>query len=72
MFNCYCATSLPGSPLYLKAKQEKWEQPSWYDGYGFLSYNHLPSRTYSLEAKDVVAFRDYAFHAYFESPRFYP
>ena len=68
--NMYCATALPGSPLYLKAKMEGWEFPDSYDGYGFLSYNHLPSRTYSLSAKEIVAFRDYAFHAYFESPRF--
>lgn len=68
--NMYCATALPGSPLYLKAKMEGWEFPDSYDGYGFLSYNHLPSRTYSLTAKEVLSFRDYAFHAYFESPRF--
>ena len=68
--NMYCATALPGSPLYLKAKTEGWEFPDSYDGYGFLSYNHLPSRTYSLSAKEIVSFRDYAFHTYFESPRF--
>ena len=68
--NMYCATALPGSPLYLKAKMEGWKFPDSYDGYGFLAYNHLPSRTYSLTSEEVLAFRDYAFHAYFESPRF--
>ena len=68
--NMYCATALPGSPLYLKAKMEGWEFPNSYDGYGFLAYNHLPSRTYSLTSEEVLAFRDYAFHTYFESPRF--
>ena len=70
MFNCYAATALPGSPLHLKARQEGWELPDTYSGYGFLSYDHLPSRTYSLTAAEVLAFRDYAFHAYFENPRF--
>ena len=68
--NMYCATSLPGSPLYLKAISEGWESPCSYEGYGFLAYDHLPSRTYSLSAREVLAFRDYAFHTYFESPRF--
>ena len=68
--NMYCATALPGSPLYLKAKMEGWKFPDSYDGYGFLAYNHLPSRTYSLTSEEILAFRDYAFHTYFESPRF--
>ena len=69
--NIYCATALPGSPLYLKAKNEGWYLPQDdYAEYGFLSYEHVPSRTYALEAKEVVAFRDYAFHVLFENPRF--
>ena len=68
--NMYCATCLPGSPLYRKAKSEGWELPTEYSEYGFLSYDHVPSRTYSLTAKEVLSFRDYAFHTYFESPRF--
>ena len=66
----YCATSLPGSPLYLKAKKEGWDLPKEYSEFGFLSYDHIPSRTYNLESKEVVAFRDYAFHVLFENPRF--
>jgi radical SAM superfamily enzyme YgiQ (UPF0313 family) len=69
--NIYCATALPGSPLYLKAQNEGWYLPQDdYAEYGFLSYEHVPSRTYALEAKEVVAFRDYAFHVLFENPRF--
>lgn len=69
--NIYCATALPGSPLYLKAKKEGWYLPQDdYTEYGFLSYEHIPSRTYSLESKEVLAFRDYAFHVLFENPRF--
>ena len=68
--NVYCATSLPGSPLYMKAKQEGWELPEQYSEFGFLSYDHIPSRTYSLSSKQVVEFRDYAFRTLFENPRF--
>jgi radical SAM superfamily enzyme YgiQ (UPF0313 family) len=68
--NIYCATALPGSPLYLQAKSNGWDFPESYSGYGFLSYDHQPSRTESLEAKDIVAFRDYAFHTLFTNPRF--
>lgn len=68
--NIYCATSLPGSPLYLKAKNEGWELPQKYSEFGFLSYDHIPSKTYNLESEEVLAFRDYAFHALFENPRF--
>ena len=68
--NIYCATSLPGSPLYMKAKQEGWALPDQYSEFGFLSYDHVPSRTYDLEEKEVLAFRDYAFNALFENPRF--
>jgi anaerobic magnesium-protoporphyrin IX monomethyl ester cyclase len=68
--NMYCATSLPGSPLYLKAKKENWELPSNYSEFGFLSYDHIPSRTYGLESSQVLEFRDYAFRVLFENPRF--
>lgn len=68
--NIYCATSLPGSPLYLKAKRENWELPEKYSEFGFLSYDHVPSKTYNLEARDVLEFRDYAFHVLFENPRY--
>jgi anaerobic magnesium-protoporphyrin IX monomethyl ester cyclase len=68
--NMYGATSLPGSPLYLKAKQEGWYLPEEYSGFGFLSYDHAPSGTYHLTPKEVLEFRDYAFHACFENPRY--
>ena len=70
MFNCYAATSLPGSPLYQKARKENWTLPQKYSEFGFLSYDHVPSKTYSLTASEVLAFRDYAFRAYFQNPRF--
>ena len=33
--NIYAATSLPGSPLYMKAKGEGWELPNNYSEFGF-------------------------------------
>ena len=36
-----------------------------YNEYGFLSYEHIPSRTKSLTSSEILAFRDYAFHVYF-------
>lgn len=68
--NIYCATALPGSPLYVKAKQEGWNLPQQYSEFGFLSYDHIPSRTYTLSSKEVLQFRDYAFKTLFENPRF--
>jgi anaerobic magnesium-protoporphyrin IX monomethyl ester cyclase len=68
--NIYCATALPGSPLYFKANQEGWEIPKEYSEFGFLSYDHIPSRTYSLTSKQVLEYRDYAFRTLFENPRF--
>ena len=68
--NMYCATALPGSPLYSKAKNLGWDLPSKYEEYGFLSYEHLPSQTKFLSAEEILRFRDYAFHTYFENPRF--
>ena len=61
---------MPGSPLYLKAKKEGWDIPENYSEYGFLSYDHIPSKTYNLESKEVLDFRDYSFRVLFENPRF--
>lgn len=68
--NLYAATALPGSPLYWKAKENNWELPTTYSGYGFLAYDHIPMRTEYLSAKEVLAFRDNAWHVYYERPEF--
>ena len=68
--NMYCSTPLPGSPLYLKGIRKGWLMPSNYNEYGFLAYEHIPSRTKMLTSSEILEFRDYAFHVYFESPRF--
>jgi anaerobic magnesium-protoporphyrin IX monomethyl ester cyclase len=68
--NFYCATALPGSPLYLQAKANGWDFPDSYEGYAFLGYDHVPSRTEALSAKQIVQFRDDAFNTYFKNPDF--
>lgn len=68
--NIYCATALPGSPLYMEAKQNGTQLPDKYSEFGFLSYDHVPNSTPTLSPKDIVAFRDYAFIALHQNPRF--
>lgn len=68
--NMYCATALPGSPLYYEAQKNNWPLPDTFEGYGFLSYEHLPLRTNYLTAKEVLAFRDSAWHKCFESKNY--
>ena len=68
--NFYCATALPGSPLYQRLKKDGWKLPERYEEFGFLSREHVPSGTFSLTPSEVVCFRDYAFKAYFQNPRF--
>jgi radical SAM superfamily enzyme YgiQ (UPF0313 family) len=62
--NFYTCMALPGSPLYLKAKENNWGLPDSYEGYGFLSYECLPLRTKYISATDVLRFRDDAWHKY--------
>tara|TARA_B100001250_G_scaffold293587_1_gene255234 strand:+ start:1463 stop:2983 length:1521 start_codon:yes stop_codon:yes gene_type:complete len=68
--NMYCSTPLPGSSLYLQGKREGWVMPTKYNEFGFLSYEHIPSRTKALTSSEILKFRDYAFHVYFEHPKF--
>lgn len=67
--NFYCATPLPGSPLFMQMKQQGWDLPTDYSEYGFLAYDHKPSPTANCTTEDILAFRDYAYHAYFEHPK---
>jgi len=66
--NVYCSTALPGSPLYLQAKQEGRFLPEKYSEFGFLSYDHIPDSTEFLTSKEVLQFRDYFFDSYFTNP----
>lgn len=63
--NVYCATALPGSPLYLEAKQNGRIVPEKYSEFGFLSYDHVPDSTEQLTSAQVLEFRDKFFVDYF-------
>ncbi len=66
--NFYCAMAYPGSELYDIAVKEGWELPKEWYGYSQHSYETLPLPTKYISAKEVLKFRDDAFHKYFENP----
>lgn len=68
--NFYCAMAYPGSELYNIALNEGWELPKEWTGYSQHSYNIQPLPSKTVSAKDIVAFRDNAFHEYNENPRY--
>lgn len=68
--NIYTATAYPGSELYREALEKGWPLPETWEGYSPYSYDCLPLPTRYLPPNQVLAFRDYAFHAFFENPRY--
>jgi len=68
--NFYSAMAYPGSPLYSMAVEQGWELPAGWSGFSQHSYDCLPLRTDHLQARDVLRFRDEAFHAYFANLRY--
>ena len=68
MANFYSCEALPGSPLYIQAKQEGWKLPNSFEGYAFLSYETLPLNTKYCSAEEVLKFRDNAWQTYFTRP----
>jgi radical SAM superfamily enzyme YgiQ (UPF0313 family) len=70
MSNFYSAMAYPGSQLYTMAVEKNWELPKSWVGFSQHSYECLPLRTEHLTAGEVLGFRDYAFHKYFESTKY--
>ena len=68
--NFYPAQALPGSPLYLFAKEQGWDIPQNYEDFAFLSYECTPLRTKYLSASEVLKFRDEAWHKVFADSNF--
>lgn len=68
--NFYCAMAYPGSKLYDMAVQEGWALPQTWHGYSQHGYDLLPLPTRHLSAREVLAFRDEAFHRYTENPSY--
>lgn len=70
MSNFYSAMAYPGSQLYTIALERGWDLPKTWLGFSQHSKECLPLRTDHLTAGEVLGFRDYAFHKYFESPSY--
>jgi len=68
--NFYCAMAYPGSKLYDTAIKEGWELPKEWHGFSQHSYEMLPLPTRHISAKEVLKFRDNAFHKYYENPSY--
>jgi radical SAM superfamily enzyme YgiQ (UPF0313 family) len=68
--NFYCTMAYPGSRLYLDALKNNWDLPDTYEGYSQHSYEMKPLNTKYLKASEVVAFRDNAFHDYYEDKNY--
>ena len=68
--NFYAAMALPGSPLHMYAKNNKWDLPESYEEFAFLSYECKPLRTKTLSGAEVLKFRDEAWHKYFSHELF--
>jgi len=68
--NFYAAMALPGSPLYMEAKNNGWDLPETFEEFAFLSYDCKPLRTKTLSGAEVLKFRDDAWHTYFSHKPF--
>jgi radical SAM superfamily enzyme YgiQ (UPF0313 family) len=68
--NFYAAMALPGSPLYMYAKNNDWELPEKFEEFAFLSYDCKPLRTKTMTGAEVLKFRDEAWHKYFSHEPF--
>jgi len=66
--NIYPAMAFPGSKLYKLALEKDWPLPKIWSGFSHYSYDCLPLPTEQLSPGEVLSFRDYAFHTYFENP----
>jgi anaerobic magnesium-protoporphyrin IX monomethyl ester cyclase len=69
-FNIYATMAYPGSALYAEALEKGWPLPANWQAYSQYSWDSTPLPTRHLTAGQVLAFRDYAFHAYFGNPRY--
>lgn len=68
--NFYCAMAYPGSKLYEIAVAEKWQLPKEWHAFSQHSYDMLPLPTRHISAKEVLRFRDEAFHKYYENEKY--
>lgn len=64
--NMYCTMAYPGSLLYEESIRNGVTLPESWLGYTQLGYECFPLPTRHLSSKQVLAFRDYAFNAFFK------
>ena len=66
----FCTMATPGSDLYREALEKNIPLPDTWLGFAQQGYDFLPLPTEKLTAAQVLAFRDYAFDAYFTNPAY--
>ncbi|MBN2644206.1 MAG: B12-binding domain-containing radical SAM protein [Desulfuromonadaceae bacterium] len=66
----FCTMATPGSDLYREALEKNIPLPETWLGFAQQGYDFLPLPTEKLTAAQVLAFRDYAFDAYFTNPAY--
>lgn len=64
-WNTYAAMALPGSPLYISAKNKGEKLPETYEQFSFHSYESFPLSTSDLKASRILQLRDEKFNEYF-------
>ena len=64
--NFYCTMAYPGSRLYNECVASGTNLPDSWLGYAQLSYECCPLPSKHLSSKEILAFRDWAFDAFFE------
>ncbi|NQV33603.1 MAG: cobalamin B12-binding domain-containing protein [Phycisphaeraceae bacterium] len=68
--NIYSAMAYPGSHLYRDALAQELPLPEQWHGFSQYSYEALPLPSKYLTGGQILAFRDYAFDAYYSNPRY--
>jgi len=68
--NFYTAMAYPGSQLYEDALNHGLELPREWIGFSQLGEETLPLPTKHLSSAEVLRFRDNAFNAYYQNPRY--
>lgn len=68
--NLYVTMAYPGSKLYKEVVSQGIALPETWQGYSQYSYECMPLPTKYLTPGEILSFRDYAFHAYFENPHY--
>jgi len=66
----FCTMAPPGSELYEQTLKEGISLPDTWLGWAQQGYEFLPLPTKTISSADVLSFRDYAFDAYFNNPRY--